>query len=68
MDIAKLLAALQQAALLTETVIGIVEDARENLSSDDEAKLKAELASLAARNDAAHARLKEKLAAAAQRG
>lgn len=68
MDILKLLAALQQVALLTDTVVGLVEDARVNLSSEDEDKLKAELASLAARNDAAHARLKEKLAEAAKRG
>lgn len=68
MDIVKLLSALQQASELTETVIGLVESAKIVLSSEDEAALKAELASIAARNDKAHALLKEKLAAAAQRG
>lgn len=65
MDALKLIAILQQLAALGATVADLVADARENLSSDDEQKLKAALAELEEKNNASYARVRDKLAKAA---
>ena len=68
MDALKLIAILQQLADLGATVADLVADAKTTLSSTDEAALKAKLAELEERNSTSYARVREKLATAAQQG
>lgn len=63
--IEQLLKLMAQVASLTSTVADLVAEGREALSSNDEVKLKAGLADLRAKNDAAYDRVQEKLKAAA---
>lgn len=68
MDVLKIIAILQQLAELSGVVADLVADARENLSSDDEAKLKAALDEIETANNASYARVRAKLANAAGQG
>jgi hypothetical protein len=68
MDVLKIIAILQQLATLGGTVAGLVEEARENLSSDDQAKLKAAIDDLEARNAADYQRIRAKLVSASGQG
>lgn len=67
-DALKLIAILQQLAALGATVADLVADARENLSSDDEAKLKAALDDIEQQNNASYARVRDKLVKASGQG
>lgn len=67
-DALKLLAILQQLAALGGTVAELIENGRAALSSEDEAKLKEGLAEIEGQNNASYARVRAKLAAAAEKG
>lgn len=67
MNVEKLLAIMQQLAALGGAVAELVAEGSEALASSDEAKLKQGLADLEARNQATYARVREKLAAAAEK-
>lgn len=66
-DAQSLVALLTVGAQLTQTISGLITEAKGELSSDDEAALQAQLAELRAANDAAYDALQAKLAAAALR-
>lgn len=68
MDVLKLIAVIQQLASLGATVADLAAEAASNLSSADEAKLKAALAELEDRNNDSYSRVRDKLVKASGQG